>query len=172
MTEFVLALAAAVVGGVVAWRVWSGKKSRHRIRTDFFEAVRLAMLRVMLVDGSVGEAELETAANIFRQVTGEIVSPEQIRADADVVLSGSRRLEDALGDVGPHLNVNGRGVVVQAALLVALADGNFGPGEQELLQDMSRAIGLTDEEFRAAIGEVMQAHDDAVAAAERAQRED
>ena len=39
-------------------------------------------------------------------------------------------------------------------------------------RSMLKGIGLTDEEFRAAISEVMQAHDDAVAAAERAQSED
>ena len=151
------------LGMVTAWGIGSGKKSKHQIETDFFEAVRSAMLRVMIVDGSIEDAEIEAAVNIYTEMTGLVVTPEQMRADAALAQSGGVELEAALATVGPHLNVNGRGMVVKAALLVALADGDFAPQEQQLVHGISRVIGLTDDEFRQVLADVMQAHDEAIA---------
>ncbi len=145
------------LGMVTAWGMGSGKKSEEQIRTEYAEAVKLAMLRVMLADGAVEDEEARAAAAILEQMTGEATTPEAVKADAAVAASGGRDLEAMLRDLAPHLNDPGRAMAVRAALLVALADGDFAKEEQHLVHGIARAVGLDDDGFRAVVAEVSAA---------------
>jgi tellurite resistance protein len=107
----------------------------------------------------VEDEEARVAAVVFHEMTGESTNPEEMKADAAVAASGGRDLEAMLRDVAPHLNDTGRSMAVKAALLVALADGDFAQEEQHLVHGIARAVGLDDEGFRAVVAEVSAAQE-------------
>lgn len=142
---------------VTAWGVGSGKKSKEQVASEFAEALKLSMLRVIMADGNVDDEEVAVAADVFQQITGQPMTPDGIRADAAVAASGGADLNAALTGLAPHLSEDGRSTVVKAALMVALADGDFAPEEQTLVHGIARAVGLSDEGFRAVVAELSSA---------------
>ena len=142
---------------VTAWGMGSGKKSQEQVQSEYLNAIKLAMLRVMLADGSVEDDEVVATAAIFQQITGQEISQDEIRADAAVAQSGGSDLMATLTELGPHLNEDGRASVVKAAVMVALADGQFAKEEQHLVHGIARAIGMTDDDFSALLRELTTA---------------
>lgn len=140
------------LGMVTAWGVGSGKKSQEEIQGEFLWATKLAMLKVSLADGAVEDSEVETISRVYHEMTGLQLSAEEVRADA--AMAGGTDLNGKLGEIGPHLNDEGRLSVVRAALRVALADGSFDQEEQHLVHGIARAVGLEDEQLRQVIAEV------------------
>lgn len=142
------------LGMVTAWGMGSGKKSQEQIQSEYLSAIKLAMLKVMVADDEVSEEECHAAAEILHEMTGEQVTPESLRADAAVARSGGADLSASLAEIGPHLKPEGKAMVAKAALLVALADGEFAQEERDLVHGIARAIGLSDDEFGAVVSEV------------------
>lgn len=142
------------LGMVTAWGVGSGKKSQEQVQTEYLHAIKLAMLKVCLADGEVEDEEVATISSIYEELTGLVLSAEEVRADAAMVASGTTDLNAVLSEIGPLLNDDGRVSVVKAALRVALADGTFDPEEQHLVHGIARSIELGDVELRRIIAEV------------------
>lgn len=147
------------LGMVTAWGVGSGRKSREEIQEEYLSAIRLAMIRVMLADGDVADEECHAAAVIIYEMTDTEVAPDAIRADAALARDGGTDLDATLAELAPHLKPEGRAMVVKAALMIALADGDFAREEQELVHGIARAVGLSDAEFSAVLSEVKESQE-------------
>lgn len=144
------------LGMVTAWGVGSGRKSEEEIQAEYLNAIKLAMIRVMLADDEIADEECHAAAVIIYEMTGAEVAPEAIRADATVARDEGSNLNKTLAELAPHLKPEGKAMVVKAALMIALADGEFAREEQELVHGIARAVGLGEAEFRAVLEEMKE----------------
>lgn len=102
------------------------------------------MVSIMLADGEASDSERSTIANIYEQVAGTPLD----RSDLDTVVADVSRSEESLietlSELEPRLNNTGKERIVQSALLVALADGDFDHAESDQVIRIARSLGLTD----------------------------
>lgn len=143
---------------VTAWGIASGRKSKEQVATEYEGAIRLAMLHVMLCDGRVTDEEVATIATVYRHMTGKDLSQNVIRAQAEAVQSQREDLLRSLMELAPHLDETGKELVVKAALMVAMADGEVDPEEQTLITTIAGTLELSDSQLQNVIGELMAAH--------------
>jgi tellurite resistance protein len=143
------------LGIVTAWKAGSRRKTAQQIQADYSEAMRLAVIHVLLADGEVTQDEVAMAAIIMQRLTGKAITTERIRAEATLFTDSDGDMLDKLNELGEYLNHQGRMMVVRAALLVAVADGDFAPEEQQLVQKIARAVGLSDEAFKLLVEETI-----------------
>jgi tellurite resistance protein len=102
----------------------------------------------MLADGHIDEEEVQTVCAVYRQITGDDVSAEVIRAKAAIAQSQGRDLQAALRDLAIYLTDQAKVAVLQAAVAVAAADGHFEDEEKALVSGISDALGLTEDQLR------------------------
>ncbi|MGD8600327.1 MAG: TerB family tellurite resistance protein [Gemmatimonadota bacterium] len=134
---------------VTAFGIGSGaKKTSEQLAEEYAEAAQLAMLRVMLADGHIDEEEVQTVCAVYRQITGDDVSAEVIRAKAAIAQSQGRDLQAALRDLALYLTDQAKVAVLQAAVAVAAADGHFEDEEKVLVSGIAEALGLTEDQLR------------------------
>lgn len=143
---------------VTAFGVASGgPKTQEEIAEEYAQAVQLAMIRVMLADGSVDPQEVRRIAEVYHELTGAEVSAEVIQAKATLALSGGRDLGAALSELAPHLSDEGKATVLESALRIAVADGAFEASERALLEEIAAALGVSETQMREAVAGLTQA---------------
>ena len=141
------------LGMVTAFGMGSGRKTAEEVTAEFEQAIRLAMMRMMLADGSVGDDEVSTIAAVYQQLTGVELPEDAIRAEAAVAQSGGVDLLASLTALSPHLNDEGKEIVVKAALMVALADGAVAEEEKNLIGEISAAVGMSETHLQGTIAQ-------------------
>ena len=108
-------------------------------------ALVLSMLRVMVADGSVHEAEVDSVRTIVHDLVGQAPDDETILAEAERARSGDVDLEAALRDISRHLDTAQKGTVLRSAIQVALADGSYSAEEHRLVSRIATALDAPDE---------------------------
>lgn len=133
-----------------------GKKTAEEIAEEYAEAVQLAMIKVMIADGDVDDGEVHTVSEVYQELTGVPLAEEVVRAKATLAQSQGRDLQAALVELAPHLSDEGKAIVLKAAVKVAIADGEFEASEKVLLSEISNALGMSEDQMRATVSELMQ----------------
>ena len=142
------------LGMVTAFGMGSGRKTAEEVTAEFEQAIRLAMMKMMLADGSVGDDEVSTVAAVYQQLTGVELAEDAIRAEAAVAQSGGGAdLLASLTALAPHLNDEAKETVVKAALMVALADGAVAQEEKNLIGEISAAVGMSETHLQGTIAQ-------------------
>lgn len=136
------------LGMVTAFSVASGRRSKEEIAAAYRGAMMLAMLRVMMADGRIDDDEVEMVTSVFKEQTGAELSADAVRAEAATIASGSTDLVATLEDLSPHLETDERETVVRSAIMVAMADGEIGPGEEQLIGQVASALDVSESHLR------------------------
>lgn len=113
-----------------------GADMRHR-------GVRLALLHMVMADGTPDAAEIEMARQSFRKVTGQDVDPAALMQEARSLAAERDAMLRELAALRPTLDDAGREAVVKAAFYVAAADGAFQEEERKLLGQIAGALDMT-----------------------------
>lgn len=113
-----------------------GGDMRHR-------GVRLALLHMVMADGTPDAAEIEMARQSFRKVTGQDVDPSTLMQEARSLAADRDAMLRELAALRPTLDDAGREAVVKAAFYVAAADGAFQEEERKLLGQIAGALDMT-----------------------------
>lgn len=128
---------------------------QQRFEAEFQKATRELLVLMLLADERVDPSEVEMICEIYPRVTGEEITPEEVRKEAD-------RLSGLPGDVpslmAPYrgvLNDAGREAVVKAALAVALADGEMDRSEARVLDEVAEALGMTSAHYEGVLSSMM-----------------
>lgn len=136
------------LGMVTAFSVASGRRSKEEIAAAYQGAMMLAMLRVMMADGRVDDDEVEVVTSVFKELTGAELTADAVRAEATTIASASTDLVTTLRDLSPHLETDQRETVVRSAIMVAMADGEVGPGEERLIGEIASALDVSESHLR------------------------
>jgi uncharacterized tellurite resistance protein B-like protein len=119
---------------------------------DTFEAVfekgiRKVLVHMMMADHEFDDAEIATIQEAYNRLTGAQLSETKIHLEAMKTI-GPGGLRRSLRRLAPMLNDKGRCAVLDAAWLVARADGTVAQKESELLKRIASLLGMTGPDYR------------------------
>jgi len=119
---------------------------------DALEAMaRRVMVRVAMIDGELHQSEVARLRWNVGRLTGTTPTEAQVQADVDEVQARAVPLSELLSQARDELGSEGRRAVVRAAYIIATADGDVPPAEEQLIQEIARGLGISRDEFRALV---------------------
>lgn len=110
----------------------------------------VAMSQVAIADGRIDDAEVEQISHILTRLTGKGYSPAQVM---DMLTKLNPSPSD-LEQVGQDLSENDRQIVLEAALNIAVADGEIHPNEYAVVSDLARTMRIGADQFRHAMARI------------------
>ncbi|MEO0606056.1 MAG: TerB family tellurite resistance protein [Myxococcota bacterium] len=110
---------------------------------EFHVAIRKVMIKMMLADGQIDDAEVTSVGEIYTQLTDKPLSEAAIRDEAVTLETDGQTVEDYVRSVRGQLNDQGKELVLRAALAIAAADDEIADEEAELLVRVGRAMDMT-----------------------------
>jgi len=126
-------------------------QNARALEAEYHRAVKGVMIQMLLADGVVDDAEVKTAANIYRSVAGRDIAEEELRSEITAAQTAGDDLGATLRAVQGSLNSEGKELALKAALYVAMADGEIQPEEQALLAEIGANLGMSDAHIRGVI---------------------
>jgi tellurite resistance protein len=136
---------------------YNPEEEAEKFDAEFRIAVRRVMALMTLADGTVDDTEIESMIHINEQVTGQVMTDDEMRDEVNDALQEGISLTDTIEGVAPYLNNRSKELVVKAAYLVAMADGEFQDEEQQLLMEIGKGLELTPAHLKGILVE-MQSH--------------
>jgi uncharacterized tellurite resistance protein B-like protein len=115
--------------------------------------VLTAMILMALADDQVIENEVTRVRALFGKLAG--LTEQQTPSEADVreafdrIRAEGPQLDDFLVEVGRRLDAEGTRCMLQAAYVIATADGKVVDAEDAMLVRIARALGIEPETYRA-----------------------
>src|SRR5262245_46678539 len=109
---------------------------------------------MMLADGVVEDAEVETIQRIYGKLAAKEISRTEIDDEVARARADGRGAADWVKTLKGRLNDGGKEVVVKAALCVAAADGQFQKEEREMLGQIATALEMSPAHFKGLLMEM------------------
>jgi uncharacterized tellurite resistance protein B-like protein len=126
-----------------------------QLEDQFRQAVRQAMAAVAVADGHVERIELAA----MRRVCAEVFQQELAEAELEEAIAEARAKGNGLGawlrSLAPHLNDQGKELVIRAALAVATADGAIHERESTVIGTIAQALHVSQAHLRGLVAEVI-----------------
>lgn len=116
-----------------------------------------SMLTTALADGHIDDVEVEAIIEACEEVVHEHLAPESIRRLAEIVERKGDAILDEIRYEGQMLNLNARKAIIDACILVLMADGNVDVRETAAVNVIAQQLGFSDIESQAMIAEAIAA---------------
>lgn len=116
----------------------------QKVEAEYHIAIKKVMIHMLLADGVIDDAEVETTRDIYSKLTNKPISAEDIRSEIRVIQDNKEDLSQYLVRLQGTLNDEGKEMVVRAALYVAMADGEFHADEKALVGKVGTYLGMTN----------------------------
>lgn len=113
------------------------------IAAEFERATGLIMAKMVLADGHIDEAEIDSMQDIYGRITGAQVEREAVLKMVEAAQAEPAGAEDIARDFASRLNPSGQELVMKAVILIAMADGDFAKEEQDLVSGIGAALGMS-----------------------------
>ena len=110
----------------------------------------VAMSQVAIADGRIDDSEVRHISQILTRLTGTSYAPQQ-------VMEMLQRLNPSAADlaqVGQDLSDTDRQIVLEAALNIAVADGDIHPNEYAVVSDLAQRMRIGSDQFRGAMSRI------------------
>ncbi len=130
-----------------------------RLNDAYCASILRVMVHMALAGGGTDVAGIEKIRQIYAGLTRMELSPDEIRAESNAVCANRLDVERSLADCAPHLNENGKEIVLRAAIMVGIADGRFDDRKWELLERVARTVQMAPAHFRGVISEYLTPDD-------------
>lgn len=111
-------------------------------QAEYIQAIKNVMLLIMMADGVIDEGELEQIAAVYKQLTNQYLTKDHIKFAGEQMAKSQKTLKDYLQDVYPKLNLQGKIRVLQAAVEIASADGEFQLEEQQMIYSLVNILQI------------------------------
>jgi len=118
------------------------------------QAIRYVAVALTLADGHVDPEERRVATEVVRQFASVEYGEPHFAADLDSLDPAG--LVDNLEELGGILNQHGKEAVLEAAMRLAAADGSVDPAEVATIEQIGRALTMTDAHVRGVIATVLE----------------
>ncbi len=105
--------------------------------------ILLAMVSVAAADGDVHEDELATIHTVYEQVTGEVVSADDINSAHNNLQSQDLTFTEQLALERDRLTRELQETILSSAYMVLLADGRVSARERKTLMEFSKALKIS-----------------------------
>lgn len=114
------------------------------------DCLRRVMVLMMAADDFVDDDELDTIVRVFKETTGQAITADELRAEAEALPEGMR-LGECADRLADGLDPEARLRVLGAAFAVAAADGFVVEEEDHLLARLARDLEISKDAYEAAI---------------------
>ncbi len=121
---------------------------------EFQRGLKRVMVLMMMADGEIKPEEIATIRKIYGELSGRAVSEEAVTKEIARAKREGTDVAKHLAEFAGSLNDSGKELVVKAALMVALADGEFAAEEQALMNKIVRAVQLKPAHYRGLLAEL------------------
>ena len=132
---------------------YDAKGDREAFEAEFHKAIRTTMIQMVIADGVVDDAEIETVQEIYQGLAN--IALDGIALKEECSNTTPRDIADVVGELGHTLNQRGKELVLQAAVQVAASDGDFAEEEQELALAIGKALEMTSASTKGVIAEAL-----------------
>jgi uncharacterized tellurite resistance protein B-like protein len=123
------------------------------------KAIVTVMVLMTLADGRVVESEVTRMRWIYGKLIGRTVSGDDLRAIIAEVKAADLEIGTYVESVRDELTVDGKRRLLKAAFTIATADGSVPDEEDKMLLGIAKALGVTPQEYRAAVSHMMIARE-------------
>ncbi|CAN5280178.1 zinc-ribbon domain-containing protein [soil metagenome] len=123
-------------------------KAADEMEAQYQVGMRQVMITMLLADGEIDEGEIDAIRRIYRELCGKDLDEATLRQQIDELHAQGISVQQILGGFSGMLNPHGQEKVLEAAYLVAMADGDFHESEQALLVQIGETLGLSKAHFR------------------------
>ncbi len=110
--------------------------------------VRRVMVRMALADGELRDEEVARLRWTVGRLTGAPPTEAEVRTDIEEIQGRPEPLPSLLRRVRDGLDAEQRRTVLQAAYVIATADGRVPDVEDALMVDIARALEIGPQEYR------------------------
>lgn len=110
----------------------------------------VAMSQVAVADGHIDQRELKQISIILTRLTGQGFSMEKV---SDLLTRLNPSPSD-LAEVGQDLSESDRQIVLEAALNIAVADGEIHPNEYAVVSELAQRMRIGGDQFRGALNRI------------------
>ncbi|AKS45022.1 Tellurite resistance protein TerB [Octadecabacter temperatus] len=110
----------------------------------------VAMSQVAIADGRIDDAEVQQISSILTRLTGTSYAPQQVME----LLSRLNPSPSDIDQIGEGLSDGDRQIVLEAALNIAVADGEIHPSEYAVVSDLAQRMRIGADQFRSAMARI------------------
>lgn len=110
----------------------------------------VAMSQVAVADGKIEDGEVRQISHILTRLTGTSYSPEQVSQ----MLATLNPQPSDLDQVGLDLSAKDCQIVLEAALNIAVADGEIHAAEYAIVSELAQRMRIGADQFRSALARI------------------
>ncbi len=121
---------------------------RREEMRQFANDVKRVMVLTMIADDIVDEDEIATVQQVYRRLTAEEISREQIEREVELARSSGASAARYAQIIAHRRSEEEKDWIVRGAFLVASAGGGISPERLEQLKLLPQALGMSEERFR------------------------
>jgi len=118
------------------------------------EAVLRAMVSMSRADKTVSSDEIIHITEIYADVTGEIISSEDVVAAIQAHKSGELQALPYLREIAPKLDNQTKEQLIKATYRILICDANVASEERKKLVQIARAINMREIHYKAVLEDV------------------
>ncbi len=118
-----------------------------------------SMLTTAVADGHIDDEEVEAIVDACETVVHEHLDPDSVRRLATLVEQRGDAILEEIRYEGKMLNLDARKAVINACVMVLMADGTDDIRETAAVNAIGRQLGFSDAETQAIVAEIMPAAD-------------
>ena len=144
----VLAVIAILFRVLMAFRDRGPRKAKSPDALAIHSLV--AMSQVAIADGRIDDSEVQQISGILTRLTGTPYAPQQVME----LLSRLNPSPSDIDQIGEGLSEKDRQIVLEAALNIAVADGEIHPNEYEVVSDLAQRMRIGADQFRNAMARI------------------
>lgn len=141
---------AGVVMGVAATQA----SAINDIEPEKNKVIKKLLIMMILADGVVDNAEIQTFHKVYKESTGQVVV--DLVKDMDEVRNENKSAYQYLKGVVNFINQEGKEAILKASMQIAAADGEIDPSEIRMVENFGKALEMTPAEVRAIIESIKQ----------------
>jgi uncharacterized tellurite resistance protein B-like protein len=125
------------------------------IKGDEKGCLRRVLVAIMVADDDIDEDEVAMIARVYKEVTGDAIAPDDLRAEGEQMKADGVTLTNCLAGLSGGLDADGRRRVFGAAFAVASADGFILEEEDVTLANVAAALGYSHAEYQNELDRLM-----------------
>ena len=123
---------------------------------EFHQAIKRMMVAMMIADGTIEDSELEVIQNVYQKLTGIDLPQEVLGEEIRQTKVEGRDVTNTLAEIAGNLNDAGKEMVVKAAFLVAIADGEIQDEEKELISQIGHSLQMSSAHLQGVLHSMME----------------
>jgi len=140
-------------GCLTTWKpevLQAGPRSdpEESVQEELRRAIRRSMAMVLLASGREDPAGIDAGSRAFRKQVGMSMPDAELSREVKDVKEQGIDVRRYLASFGAHFSAQQKESLVAAACEVALFDGPLEPPEQEAVNAIAQALGVTDAHLR------------------------